>query len=551
MRRILLAAGLLLFGAGKGFAAGPVNSPWPQAYGNAQHTSSTTATSPSRLKLAWTANVEPPSNGNASVGAAIGADGSVYVVSPSSVAKYSASGVPQWAVHAGSGGISLSAAAISDDGLVHMSNYTFNIPYYAVTLSTQTGAVVSQTAAMCNSFVYFPNGSSPLLTNGGTVYFSTIDSPNGSGSNNGCFSSIAPNAQLSWENTADFSGQQSGPMAMAIDESGVFVGQTTGLIEKISPDSSVPVRGASGSYRRMAVGQNGNLYVISGTAVTALNPSTLATIWTYSGSNFDSNLAVSGNTVFFSSYNLVQATLHNTYVIALNATTGALVWNADLLAAGLGGWPTGYTPLGSAGQITVAGSDLLIPTTQVSFGTTTAVSFITALDAATGSRRWTEPQPAGANGVAYAGQPIPANTALYSFNKSDLFSYQASGASTLTVSKTTGTVIPESNTTITASIKNSGGSGIPGLAVFMYVSAGQAAPAANYGYTDAAGNFSVTFSSNSLNSSVVESTFTVRVVAQDFSPVDVPIFLEGEAIDHFDMATPSTTSIGVPFAVSV
>lgn len=549
MRRLLLAAALVLAAAARAAAGGPVVSPWPQAFGNAQRTSSTTATSPSRLKLAWTASVDALSSGHSAAGASIGADGSIYVITAGTVAKYSTAGVQQWAMGIG-GGTNQNAPAISNDGLVYVSTNSGFSAYFAVSLSTQTGAQVSQSAPTCNGGSSFQDQSSPLLTNGGTVYMASADFPGGSGTNSGCLTSIAPGGQLSWENNVSFSGQESGPLALAPDESGLFIGQTNGVIRKFAADGTTSVNGASGSYGGMAVGQTGTLYVVSANAVKALNPSTLATLWTYSGSNFDSNLAVSGNTVFFSSHNLINVSADDTQVAALDATTGALLWNVDLLSAGLGGWPAGYTPTSNAGQMTVAGSDLLVPTYNVVFGTTTAVAFITALDAATGSRRWTEPQPAGPFG-AFAGQPIPANTALYSFNKTDLYSYQASGASTLTVSKTTGTIIPESATTITASIKNGGGSGIPGLAVFMYVSTGQAAPAANYGYTDASGNYSVTFTSGSLNSSVVESTFTVRVVAQDFTPVDVPIFLEGEAIDHFDMATPSTTSIGVPFGLSV
>ncbi|HXS99511.1 MAG TPA: hypothetical protein VN915_02450 [Elusimicrobiota bacterium] len=548
MRRLALAAALVLAAAARAFAAGPVNSPWPQPFGNAQRTSSTTATSPSKLKLVWTANVDALSSGHSSAGAAIGADGSIYVVTIGTVAKYSTAGVQQWSK--GIGYAPYSSPAIGNDGSVYVSTLDANgsNPFYSVRLSTQTGAVVSASAGLCVGG--FSDESSPLLTNGGTVYYTTTDQGGAGRFQSGCLTNVAPSGQISWENSSAASGVESGPLALEPDESAIFVAAAGGSISKFLPNSTIPTSGASGTYNAMAVGQSGTVFVISQSAVTALNPSTLATLWTYSGSNFDNYLAVSGNTVFFTSHTIVN-TLNDTQLVALNATTGAFLWNSDVLSTALGGWPVGFAaPAGMVGQMTVAGTDVLVPTYNVQFGTSSALSFISALDATTGSRRWTEPQPAGAFG-AFAGQPIPANTALYSFNKTDLYSFQASGATSLTVSKTTGTLIPESSVTITANIKNGGGSGVPGLSVFMFVSTGQAAPAGVYGYTDASGNYSVTFASNSFNSSVVESTFTVRVVAQDFAPVDVPIFLEGENIDHFDMATPSTTSIGIPFGVSV
>ncbi len=551
MRRLLLAALLVPAAASAARAAGPAQSPWPMYLGNAQHTSSTTYSAPAKPQLQFFKTIGV-SNLSSGYSVSIGPDGALYVPSVASGNNYQVvalnpDGTTKWTFPLGL--ISASQPAVSDDGQVYVSSTaSLSSQTIAVSLSTSVGSV-NWSNQTCG---YYGLAASPTVGPDGTQYYGSAES--GGGSVISCYTAIPSTGTRRW-----FAVQGSPFLAGALSPDGATVYAPTNSGSETlysyaaadgTPGWSVGGSGLNGS---VSVGASGALYFNTGSDLKAFSPAG-SLLWTALGAAGDTPPAATGNLVF---------THHGSTVTAFDATSGAVVWNFDLCASTTGVVLTG-TPFGcggvmagayapSAGPVSIGGStaffafDNVYPPSGTSSNPGTPETYLVAVDTGTGAKKWALPLPQSMS----LGVVVPAGNDLYYSDGYRIVAFSSSAASQFSVSVSSFVLVPGSSVTFTATVLDATSNPVPDIPVQFEVLGSSMAPALSTGTTDGSGHFSVSFTSSSLNSSVQQATVTVRATSLDFAPVDNNVFMEGEAIDHLSVVVPTTTPIGVPFAMSV
>lgn len=563
MRKLLLAAAFLM-GLVRGAAAlEPAASPWPQAFANPQHTSSTTATGPLRPRVRWTAYPSGPNSQYAASAITLGADGKIFALTRSSAIAYSPSGSEAWRALLTQGSDNHNydlQAAISSSGVVYTS--TINAAssvFSAIGLSTGTGATLYAGTQLCVAGTAYPGGS-PTLAYGTTAFYPTT---NQSGSSGGtyCATGVGETGNIAWQNIgyASYPGD-TGPVAVSTDGAQMYF-TTSGDLYALRTSNGGLLFSKSGfSHASVSVGGNGNIYAIASPGLRAYDP-TGTLLWTYTLSNIvPSPPTVSGTRIFISTGDAMSSAAFSVVAIDDLGASASLAWRSDAMTTTL----TQTRNCGGASCTSlialsppVVGGNLVYYTMKVAMSgnTSPAERFIVALNQVDGSSVSLvalPPPPTASGGSGGMSRLVPDTSQAYFYAVNELLAFEDSTAASFSVTASSQTLAPGEVSTFTAVVLNGASGPVSGVGVvFEIISSTRATPLAGIAFTNALGIATMTFSSSSLNSSVLSSTFVVRTHCMNFPQVDIPVYLEGEAISHFDVQVPTVTPIGVPFEMKV
>lgn len=562
MRKLLLAAALTLDFARAASALAPAASPWPQSYANAQHTSSTTAAGLLRPRVRWTTYPTGANSQYAASGVSLGTDGTVFVLTRSSAIAYSPSGTELWRTLISGGGdqfpydrqVAVSSAGVAFTSTMNVTGLLQSV----IGLSTTTGANAVSGYLLCNGGFSAPGGS-PTLAYGATIYYPTQDHAQSTGGTY-CAGGASATGAKAWENIgyASYPGN-TGAVAVSTDGAQIYF-VTGGDLYALNANTGGLLFSKSGfSHTAVSVGGNGNVYAVASPGLRAYDPSgTLQ--WTYALSSLvNAPPTVSGTRIFVST----GAAMQTSYAVVAIDDLGASAsqaWRSDAFSATLkqttncgGATCTGLLDIS---QPVVAGSLVYYSMRIAQTGNSgPAERFIVAVNAVDGSSASVvalPPPPSSIGGTGNMPPYIPDTSQGYFYALNELLAFEDSTAATFSVTTSSQTLAPGEVSTFTAVVKNGSNAPVSGVGViFEIVSSTRATPLAGVAFTNALGIATMTFSSSSLNSSVLSSTFVVRTHCLNFPQVDIPVFLEGEAIDHFDVQVPTATPIGVPFQMKV
>lgn len=475
----------------------------------------------------------------------IGEDGSLFAFDGSTVTSLTTGGIIRWQKYVATNGNNAMTLvpAITDDGRVLISTVGPS-GSFAIALSTADGAILSQLSVTpCGG-----SRSSPLLSPGGTVYYSETDNPSASGGTF-CVDAISPDGSTYIHRAVD--SDHTGRGALSPDGTTFYYygGLSDGdlMASDAQAINNLVWTYSSFNHKFIAVGEDGTIYGSGYNSLRASLPNG-TNKWTVSPTFHGNYPAVSDNILYFSSGcpTMMGAPYPPISALAIDGATGNTLWSTDI-STGFVAECKGV----STQRLTVSNDTIFVPFYNLALPyPPTSGSGVAAVDKANGAVRWVFLS----TGNFIPGQAVPTSDHLYLFDGREVMALAESSAATFSASASTGVLVPGHPVVVTATVLDGGAVPVSGVSVQFQVEGSSAMPLNPNGavvYTDAAGLAAVSFSSNSLNSSVLESTIVIRVSALDFPPVRIPVFLEGEAIDHFDLTIPTQTAVGIPFAMGV
>ncbi len=551
--KYLAALAVLTALARPGFSAGPANSSWPQYLATPPHASSSTVNGLTRPQLIWT--VSTGGSGGIARGVSLDGNGDIYTTVSNSgsgneqVIAYTAAGIQKWAPR-NIGYDYHGQPAVSNDGQVFITTSAANGVTYAISLSTANGNILwggSNEYQLCSSGL--SSWGSPVLGPDGLIFYAARDSGGQSGGNF-CVSAVYSTGTIK-QSEISVVGQTSKTGALSPDGSQYYYLTNDGSLYAVNTNTLGQAWSASSiNAQQVAVDEGGNVYVVRSSNLRKYNSSGAQQGTDASTPGIPSNIVppVSGSRIYIAT-TATSGFDTITTIVALNTADLSPLWSFNVNNSLFGKYTSNVGTLGPMTLTGPPGGDTLYATFyNVPLGGTSA-RLILALNAATGEKEWFTITPANQVAGQIAPTSTPANR-FYLYDNTQLMAFGESAASTFTVTATTTSLAPGESVTFTATVKDNSSVAVSSVSVLFEIISGTATPTAAFGLTNASGQFSATFSTSSLNSTVQESTFVVRAHCLDFT-VDTSVFIEGEAIDHYSLSVPTQVAVGVPFTMEV